>query len=346
MKVCVFGAGAIGGYLAARLLQTTTHDVSVVARGEQLRAIKARGLRLLTPTEDFVVRPHAATERAQDLPSQDLVLVTLKAHTQAAAAADIAHLLKGGGSAVFVNNGIPWWWTHGATDSEGQSLPLLDPDGALWRLVKPQRVIGCVAYSANAVVEPGVVRHTANNRWVLSEPNGQQTARLSDVLDLLSQAGLKTEVSERIRHVVWSKLLRNAAMNSLCALTRVSVDQLAAVPGMMDLYSSLVEEIASIASAQGHELGAEVDAAKRVPLLGAAMDGTQGARIKPSMLQDIEAGRGIEVEAIVGQVQVLARAFSVQTPVLDVIVPLLRALGMAQTQVSKAKPATPDGVGS
>ncbi|MFM2240195.1 MAG: hypothetical protein RJA69_1569, partial [Pseudomonadota bacterium] len=224
----------------------------------------------------------------------------------------------------------------GSAGDAGHRLPLLDPEGALWRLVQPQRVIGCVAYSANAVAEPGVVRHTANNRWVLGEPSGQATERLTQAVQLLSQAGLNTESSNRIRHTVWSKLLRNAAMNSLCALTRLSVDQLAAVPGMMDLYSALVQEIANIAAAQGYELGSEVDAAKKVPLLGAAIDGTQRARIKPSMLQDMEAGRRIEVEAIVGQVHVFARACGVDTPVLGATVPLLRALDLAQAQASSA----------
>lgn len=336
MNICVFGAGAIGGYLAARLLRFTSHQVSVVARGVHLQAIRARGLRLITASEDFTVHPHAATERAQDLPAQDLVLVTLKAHAQASAARDIAPLLSEGGSAVFINNGIPWWWNHGLPGGEGQgdSLPLLDPEGDLWRWVQPQRVVGCVAYSANAVTEPGVVRHTANNRWVLGEPDGSETPRLAQTVELMRQAGLHAEASGQIRHTVWSKLLRNAAMNSLCALTRVSVDQLATVPGMMDLYHAWVDEIAAIAAAYGYELGPEVEAAKQVPLLGAAIDGTSGARIKPSMLQDIEAGRTIEVEAIVGQVQRLARARGVVTPALDATVPLLRALNVAQAAVT------------
>ena len=330
MKICIFGAGAIGGYLAARLLHATDHEVSLVARGEHLRAIQSRGLRLRTPTEDFVVHPHAATARAQDLPAQDLVLVTLKAHTQSAAAADVAHLLSGGGSAVFVNNGIPWWWAYqNSAGNEGETLPLLDPEGALWQHVQPQRVIGCVAFSANAVPEPGVVRHTANNRWVLGEPGGQVSARVTQVVDLMRQSGLQAEASDDIRRVVWSKLLRNAAMNSLCALSRVSVDQLATVPGMMDLYTAVVQEVAHVAAAQGYALGQEAEAAKQVPLLGAAMDGTQGARIRPSMLQDIEAGRSIEVDAIVGQVQCMARACGVATPALDAIVPLLRALNLS-----------------
>ncbi len=338
MKVCIFGAGAIGGYLAARLLKASDHEISVVARGEQLHAIRSRGLRLIAPDEDFVVHPHAATDRAHDLPPQDLVLVTLKAHSQSAAAADIASLLSGGGCAVFVNNGIPWWWTHGTQGEAGHRLPLLDPEGALWDQVQAQQVIGCVAYSANAVAEPGLVRHTANNRWVLGEPSGQVTERLAQAVALLRQAGLNTEASDRIRQVVWSKLLRNAPMNSLCALTRVSVDQLAVVPGMMDRYTALVDEIAAIAASQGYALGSEVDAAKKVPLLGAAIDGTQSARIKPSMLQDVEAGRRIEVEAIVGQVQEVARAGNVLTPVLDTIVPLLRALDLAQASASGVAP--------
>lgn len=339
MKVCIFGAGAIGGYLAARLLQAGAHEVSVVARGEHLQAIRSHGLQLLTPQQDLWVRPHAATEQARSLPEQDLVLVCLKAHTQAAAAADIAHLLSAGGVAVFVNNGIPWWWPHGSASST--PVPLLDPEGALWAQVQPQRVIGCVAYSANTVVSPGVVRHTANNRWVLGELDGRDSVRLQAAVAVLAQAGLNVEHTPRIREEVWRKLLRNAAMNSLCALTRLSVDQLAHVPGMMDLYRALVNEIATIAAAQGHLLGEDVRAAEQVPLLGAAIDGTPGARIKPSMLQDIEAGRRIEVEAIVGQVQVLARERGVPTPVLDAIVPLLRALD--RTQASTGPVMAPCG---
>lgn len=330
MKICIFGAGAIGGYLAARLLHAGGHEVSVLARGPHLQAIRAQGLRLVTPTEDFVVQPHAATDQPSDLPAQDLVLVTLKAHSLPAIADPLASLLRPEGQAVFINNGIPWWWAMGTPDA--QPLPLLDPQGRLQRALPERQVVGGVVYSANAVLAPGVVRHTANNQWILGRPDGREPAPLAAIVQVLRHAGLNAESSATIRHWVWKKLLRNAAMNSLCALTRVSVDQLAHRPDMLALYHQLVEEIAAVAAAQGHRLQAEVEAGKRVPQLGAAIDGTPGARIKPSMLQDVEAGRSLEVEAIVGQVQTFARVSGVSTPALDAVVPLLRTLN---TQLSQ-----------
>ena len=334
MKVCIFGAGAIGGYLAARLLKAGEHEVSVLARGAHLQAIRHQGLRLITPTEDFVVHPHTATDQPSDLPPQDVVLVTLKAHTLPAIADQLVQLLRPEGQAVFINNGIPWWWTLGTPDA--QPLPLLDPQGQLQHALPARQVIGGVVYSANAVIAPGVVRHTANNQWILGQPDGQTSPQLAATVRGLCHAGLNAESSDTIRHWVWKKLLRNAAMNSLCALTRVSVDQLAHGSDMLALYQQLVEEIAAVAAAQGHMLQGEVEAAKRVPLLGAAIDGTPSARIKPSMLQDVEAGRSLEVEAIVGQVQAFARQHQVSTPVLDAVVPLLRTLNAQLSQRAAA----------
>ena len=210
MKVCIFGAGAIGGYLAARLLKASEHEVSVLARGTHLQAIRHQGLHLITPTEDFVVYPHTATDQPSDLPPQDVVLVTLKAHTLPAIADQLAQLLRPEGQAVFINNGIPWWWSFGLTGEAPHSMPLLDPEGTLWRVVQPQRVIGCVAFSANAVTEPGVVRHTANNRWVLGEPNGEGSERLAQASALLrTRVDIATETQNQ---QLLEKLTRGQAL--------------------------------------------------------------------------------------------------------------------------------------
>ena len=162
MKLCVFGAGAVGSYLAARLLRSGRHEVAVIARNEQLRAIATHGLILLSGQDEYVVRPHALTDRPGELPKQDVVFVTLKAHTQPAAARDIASLLGPDACAVFASNGIPWWWPYRDSSVAAQPLPLLDPEGALWRHVRPERAVGCVVYSANEVIRPGVVRHSGN----------------------------------------------------------------------------------------------------------------------------------------------------------------------------------------
>jgi 2-dehydropantoate 2-reductase len=326
MRVCIFGAGAVGGYLAARLLRAGRHDVCVVARGEHLRAIASGGLTLTTPEERFTVHPRAVSDRPQDLGPQDVVFVTLKAHSQAAAASDIAALLGPGGTAVFASNGIPWWWTHRGLEHPGSPLPLLDPDAALWEHVTPQRAMGCVVYSANEVVGPGEIRHRANNRWLLGRPDGDLSAQLAAVVDMLRHAGINAEGIADLRACIWAKLLRNVPLNSLCALTRLSVDGISAHSELGALCSAMVDEVAAIAAADGTDLSARVEAAKQAPALGAGTDGTRAQGVRPSMLQDVLAVRNMEVEAILGQVQVFARMSGTPCPLLDVIVALIRGL--------------------
>ena len=259
MKVCIFGAGAVGGYLAARLLKATSHEISVVARGEQLRAIASAGLTLQTAQEEFVVHPHAVTDNPAELPRQDVVFVTLKAHSQPAAARDIASLLAPVGTAVFANNGIPWWWSYRGPEHPGEALPLLDPQSELWTEVHPERALGCVVYSANEVVRPGVVRHSANNRWLIGEPDASRSERLLAVTGLMREAGLNAEEVPDIRRRIWTKLLRNAPLNSICALTRLSVDDLGQHPELVELCSAVIDEIAGIAAADGVDLSADVE---------------------------------------------------------------------------------------
>ncbi|MCB4365512.1 2-dehydropantoate 2-reductase [Hydrogenophaga taeniospiralis] len=326
MRLCVFGAGAVGGYLAARLLASRQHEVSVVARGEQLRAIAAGGITLVTPEETLVVRPALVTDRAQALPPQDVVFVTLKAHSQPAAAQDMAALLGPAGTAVFLNNGIPWWWHHRGPAVPGEPLPLLDPTGALWNAVRPQRALGGVVYSANEVLRPGVVQHTANNRWVLGEPGGGLSQRLRVITGLLCGAGLNAEAGPDIRTEVWAKLLRNAPMNALCALTRLPVNQLAFEPALLGMYEAVIDEVAAVAAAHGADLSDRIAVAKSAPRLGAAVDGRAAPVIRPSMLQDTVLRRGMEIEPILGQVQAFARAAGTACPVLDLLLPLLRGL--------------------
>jgi 2-dehydropantoate 2-reductase len=327
MRVCIFGAGAVGGYLAAMLLKAGAR-VSVIARGAHLRAIASDGLTLQVGDQSFTVRPHAASHDAATLAQQDVVFVTTKTHAHAALAHDIGVLLGGAGAAVFVGNGIPWWWSFKG-DAASRPLPLLDPNGALWSIVRPERAIGCVVYSANEIVQPGVVRHIANNRWLLGEPDGQHTPRLIGVVDLLRDAGLGAAIAGDLRREIWSKLLRNAPLNSICALTRLAVGELAADAGLVALCGTVVDEIAAVAAAHGADVQSQVAAAKEAPLRSGALDGTQSARILPSMLQDVLQGRPLELAPILEQVQLFAREASVETPTLDALFTLLRGLGRA-----------------
>ena len=335
MKLCVFGAGAVGGYLTARLLNSKTHEVTVVARGQQLQAINRNGLMLIDAEQTKVVHPAQATDQPHTLPVQDLVFVTLKAHALPSAAPAIAGLLGTHGCAVFVNNGIPWWWSHHGSRQPGESLPLLDPKGALWSTVTAQRALGCVVYSANEVLSPGVIRHTANNQWWLGEPNGDMSARLMGAANLLRNAGLNAQAVPDIRSHVWAKLLRNTPLNSLCALTRLAVNELTFDAQLLNLFETVIDEVAAVARAHGVDLTEQVALAKAAPQLGGAVVGKPTSPLRPSMLQDVEYGRSMEVESILGQVLALAQASLTPTPKLAMLVPLLRGLDRS-VSISKA----------
>lgn len=321
MKVCVFGAGAVGGHAAARLIAAGKAEVSVVARGAHLAAIRENGLTLHTDGETLGGKPHAATDDPSTLPPQDLVVVTLKAHALPAVASQLRALLGPGAAALFFTNGVPWWWNHGL--SEDGSLALLDPEGRLWRELGPESVLGGVVYSANAVTEPGVITHSAGNRWIIGEPTGDISPRADAAAEVFREAGLMGEVSADIRRAMWQKLVLNIAANPLCALSRLPLGRWHEVPGIQDLGVALIRELLEVARALGWDLTEEVDPASAVP----ARPGRPGG--KPSMLQDVEAGRPMEVEAIVGQLQAFGRENDVPTPAIDVVLPLLRALDAA-----------------
>jgi len=316
VRVCIYGAGAIGGHAAVRLIEAGTSDVSVVARGAHLRAIQEHGLRLRTGGREIVAHPVAATEAPETLPAQNLVVVTLKAPALPDHARAIARLLAPDGVALFVSNGIPWWWNHGGS---GEPLPLLDPDRHLWDELGPERALGGVVLSTNEVVEPGVVLHRAHNRWIVGEPDGSSSARLDAVLALLRTTSLGVEHAVDIRRAVWEKLVLNVAMSGTAALTRLQTWQVVGEPSLRRIVGGLVEETVAVAQALGWDLRDTVE-------VEATLRRFEGPGVTPSMLQDVLLGRPMEVEAIAGQVQAFGQDAGVATPVLDVLVPLLRGL--------------------
>lgn len=320
MRICVYGAGAIGGHVAVRLVESGMPEVSVVARGPHLQAIRARGLRLRTGGREIVAHPAAATDDAASLPPQDLVVVTLKASALAGHAAAIARLLAADGAALFVTNGIPWWWNYGGSN---EPLPLLDPDGRLWRELGPERVLGGVVFSTNEVVEPGVVLHRARNRWRVGEPGGVATPRLETVLSALATTKLRVEHAADIRRAVWEKLVLNVAVSGPAALTRLQTAQIVDDASLRRVVVRLVEETIAIALALGWDLRDVVDP-------DAVARELESPGVTPSMLQDVLLGRALEVEAIVGQVHAFGVGAGVATPTLDVLVPLLRGLSRSR----------------
>jgi 2-dehydropantoate 2-reductase len=326
MEVCVFGAGAIGGFMAARLAAANDAKVSVIARGAQLSAIRQHGLRVISTAGDVESQPAVATDQPQDLPPQDIVFVTLKAYALSGAAAAVTRLLKPGGHAVFVTNGIPWWWKHGLRNPA--ALPLLDPGRELWDGLTPQRALGCVVYAPSEVIEPGVISHNGHNRWIIGEPDNSTSDRVRATVALLNRAGLVSEVSTDLRREVWSKLMRNAALNPLCALTRLPVHEMSQDAEVLALGDGIVAELVATAQALGCEGLATMadDARAALRRGGAAGGGKPGNGMRPSMLQDVLAHRPIEVEAILGQLQAFAREGGVPTPTIDGVLPLLRGV--------------------
>ena len=320
MKVCVFGAGAVGGHLAVRLIAARADDISVVARGAQLAAARSRGLTLRSGGQETTVKVPVATDDPSTLPPQDVVAVTLKAHSVPVAAAAIGRLVAPGGCAVFLLNGIQWWWRHGLKGASG-TLSLLDPDGALWRGVKPERTLGCVVHCPNDLVEPGVIVHTGPNHYILGEPDGSASARLNAVADVFKRAGIDARVSRDLRRDIWQKLVNNASGNTLAALSRTDLGGLGADEGLRALSIRRMQEVLAVAAALGWDLRSELD------VEALARRGKPGQR--PSMLQDVLAGRPMEVEALLGQVQSFARETKTPVPTVDVILPLLRGLDRA-----------------
>ncbi|MDO9437860.1 ketopantoate reductase family protein [Hydrogenophaga sp.] len=321
-RVCVYGAGAVGGHIATRLAQGDQCELSVVARGEHLRAIRADGLHLRhVDGGSWQARPAHATDDAGELPAQDLVLVGLKAHALPAHAQALGRLLAPDGVVVFLTNGIPWWWQHGLAQAE--PLTLLDPDGALWRALGPERVLGAVVYSSNEVEAPGRVLHRGKNRFILGEPNGTLSPRLVRVVQLLQASGIHSEASAQLRTEVWRKLLFNASGNPVSALTRLGTVERVGDPALLGLCRQLVQEVALVAAASGWPVHADD--------LAQAGSATPVASARPSMLQDVLLSRPLEVEAILGQPQRFAREHGVDTPALDVVLALLRGLARAQT---------------
>ena len=318
MKVCVLGAGAVGGHIAARLAAANHAEVSVVARGAHLDAIRKNGITLKSGSDEIRGKPAAATDDIASLPKQDVVLVTLKAHAVPALAPSVEQLLKPDGVAVFPLNGLTWWWNHGRKGSAG-AVSLLDPRSELWNRLR-ERTLGCVIYSPNEVVSPGVVSHIGGNRWIVGEPSDQKTPRLQAVVDLFNRSGLPAEIPADIRAEVWRKLMNNASGNTLAALTRRGHYELASDPDLKRLGIEIMRETLNVAAAIGWDLRSEVDPEK------IASRATPGPSSPPSMLQDVLLGRPLEVEAHLGQTQAFARDAGVPVPTIDVVLPLLRGL--------------------
>ncbi len=320
MRITVFGAGAIGGYLAARLAIAGRVDLSIVARGAHLDAIMANGIRLMEDSQESVT-PVRATARAEDLRVQDYVVLALKAHSLGPALDQIAPLLGPETAVVTMQNGVPWWYFHKAGGAlEGTRIQAVDPGGTIWQRIGPERVIGSVVYPAVEVDAPGVIRHVEGKRFSLGEPSGEKSDRVMRLAEEMVAAGLQVPVRDDIRSEIWVKLWGNLSFNPISALTGSTLAAIVADEATRMLARTMMRE----AQAIGESLGVRFPIAVDRRIKGAGDVGEH----KTSMLQDLERGRPMEIDALVTAVQELGRLADKPTPTIDAVLALVRRLAI------------------
>ncbi|MFZ6712737.1 2-dehydropantoate 2-reductase [Undibacterium sp. TC9W] len=318
MKIAVVGAGAIGGFLAVKLAQAG-HEVSVVIRGVNLQAVRENGMKLIMDDGSEHVANIFATDRIADLPLQDVVILGMKAHQVAAVAADIPALLGPESIVVTAQNGVPWWYfqKHGG-DYEGRRVEAVDPGGVVTAHIDIDKVIGCIIYPACEIIAPGVIKHIEGNRFSLGEIDGSDTPRIRELADALRQAGFKTPISSDIRSEIWLKLWGNLSFNPISALTHATLVDICEFAPVRELVARMMREGQAIGEKLGVNFKVSID--KRIA--GAAAVGKH----KTSMLQDIEAGRPIELEALVGTVIEMGKITDTPTPNIEAVYALTALL--------------------
>ena len=317
MKICIYGAGAIGGVLGARLA-LPGRTVSLVARGPHLAAIRAEGLKLQTDAGERAVKI-AASDRPADFGPQDLVICAAKAHSLTSVARGIAPLLGPDTPVVFAVNGVPWWYFHQLGGQwDGTRLETVDPGGEIWKAIGPQRAIGCVVYMGASVPAPGTVKHHSGGRFLIGEPDNSVSTRLKRIAEAMTADGVTIETTGRIRDEILGKLIGNVSFNPISALTRSNLGGILSRPGVRQLAKAMMEECQKVGAAIGANLQIEIEA---------KLNGyDRMAAFRTSTLQDLEAGRPLEIDALVGVVSELGRITGTPTPAIDIVYALIRSL--------------------
>jgi 2-dehydropantoate 2-reductase len=315
MKICIFGAGAIGGFMGVKLAQVGA-DVSLVARGHHLEAMKKNGLRLIEKDSEATVSV-TASENPDDLGFQDYLIITLKAHSVPSIVDKVRPLVNEKTTVVFGVNGIPWWYFYKiGGELEGTKLDSVDPGDLQWKSFGPDKVLGCVVYPAAEVVEPGVIKHIEGNRFSLGEPDGSKSERASRLSKVLIEAGLKAPVRPKLRDEIWLKLWGNLSFNPISALTHATLDVLCTDMGTKDVARKMMLEAQSIAEKLGVKF--PIDVERRID--GGASVGAH----RTSMLQDLDQGRPMEIDALVASVQELGHITNTPTPTIDIVLSLIK----------------------
>jgi len=310
VRFAVVGAGAIGAYVGAALARGGA-DVTLIARGPHLEAMRQRGVRVISPAGDFSV-PVSATDDLGAVGDADVVFVALKAYSLAELAPRLGPLLGDGAATIWAQNGIPWWYFQSHPGSmAGTLLQSVDPAGVVSRSIPPESVIGCVVYCSTEITQPGVIRHVEGTRFSIGEPDGAVTVRCDQISAAFGAGGLKAPVDTRIRDHIWLKLVGNAAWNPVTTLTRATLGELARFPEVVDVLRGIITECAAVAG----RLGVTFPVSLERRLQGGLAVGDH----KTSMLQDLEAGKPLELDCMTGAVLELAAMFGIDAPHLATV---------------------------
>jgi 2-dehydropantoate 2-reductase len=318
MKICVFGAGAIGGYMAGELA-LAGHEVSAIARGAHLAAIRKHGLKLIVDGQTRTAHLPVSDDPTAFGP-QDIVICALKAQQAHAQAGAFAPLLGPTTAVLTAMNGIPWWYFYKQGALDGYHLESVDAGGAQWTTIGPHRAIGCVVDPACEVVAPGVIEHRLYKRFTIGEPDGSNSDRIRALQETLVSAGFDAPIRASIRWNIWLKLLGNVCFNPISALTLATLDRITSEPGLRALCNSMIDEAQTVAAALNISIPREM-VARRLSAAGAVVGH------KMSMLQDLERGRSMEIDALVTAVSELGRLVDVATPTIDAVLALVQERG-------------------
>jgi 2-dehydropantoate 2-reductase len=309
MKFAVLGAGAIGAYVGAALCRGGA-DVTLIARGAHLQAMARRGVRVESPRGDFAARPRVTGDIAA-VADADVVFVALKAYSLPAIAPQLGRLLAPGSAAIWAQNGIPWWYFQSLPQADGAAggltgLENIDPGGVIAESISPEHNVGCVVFCSTEIVAPGIIRHIEGTRFTLGEPDGSDSQRIRTISAAFTAGGLRAPVESRLRDQIWLKLVGNVAFNPITALTGATLGQLGTLPEMRDLLRAVFEECAAVAARLGITFPVSLD--RRLEAGLAVGDH------KTSMLQDLEAGKRLELECMTGAIVELAGKLGVEVP--------------------------------
>ncbi len=311
MKIGIVGAGAIGGYMGVKLA-LAGEEVTLIARGVNLEAIRQNGMKLIMNDGTEHVAKHARAATMENAGIQDVVILTLKAHQIAPIALELRAVFGPDTIVVTTQNGIPWWYfqKHGG-EFEGRAIAAVDPDGIVAERIEVERLIGCIVYPAAELVAPGVVRHIEGHRFPVGELDGTETPRVKMIAEMFTRAGFKSPVLKDIRSEIWLKLWGNLSFNPISALTHATLEQICRFPLSRSLAAAMMTEAQAIANKLGIQFRVSLE--KRIA--GAEKVGAH----KTSMLQDIEAGKPVEIDALVGAVVELGQLTKTPTPHIDAV---------------------------